>query len=97
MTRIIELLISTTPLMRHFPPVNQQMGWKGREERAEYLLAEKQQTRASKQNCCKPPMLMGPPSVPARLHEPAHNSLVGHTIPHDRPTGLSDKIVLAAP
>lgn len=55
------------------------------------------QTRTSKQNCCKPPILIGPPSEPARLQEPAQSSLVGHTIPHERPTGLSDRMILAAP
>ena len=47
--------------------------------------------------CCSPPMLMGPPSVAAALQPPTHKSLVGHTMPHERPTGLSERICFAAP
>ena len=46
-------------------------------------------TRTSVANCCSPPMLIAPPSVAAALQPPAHRSLVGQTIPHDRPKGLS--------
>ena len=35
--------------------------------------------------------------VAATLQPPAHKSEVGHTIPHERPNGLSDKICFAAP
>ncbi len=48
-------------------------------------------------NCCSPPMLMGPSSDAYKLHPPTQRSLVGHTIPHVRPRGLSEKIALAAP
>ena len=48
-------------------------------------------------NCCKPPILMGPSSEAYKLQPPTHKSLVGHTIPQVKPTGLSLKITLAAP
>lgn len=40
---------------------------------------------------------MGPSSDACKLHPPTHKSLVGHTIPHVNPNGLSEKIALAAP
>ena len=48
-------------------------------------------------NCCRPPMLIGPSSEAYKLQPPTQRSLVGHTIPHVKPTGLSLKIALAAP
>jgi hypothetical protein len=48
-------------------------------------------------NCWRPPILIGPSSLAYRLHPPTQRSLVGHTIPHVKPNGLSLKIVFAAP
>ena len=48
-------------------------------------------------NCCNPPILIGPSSLAYKLHPPTHKSLVGQTIPHVSPSGLSEKIALAAP
>jgi hypothetical protein len=42
-------------------------------------------------------ILMGPSSVPYKLHPPTHKSLVGQIMPQVSPRGLSDKIALAAP
>ena len=42
-------------------------------------------------------MLIGPSSVAAKLQLPAHKLLTGQTMPHERPNGLSLKIILAAP
>jgi hypothetical protein len=47
--------------------------------------------------CCKPPMLIAPPSVAAALQPPTQRSEVGQTMPQERPTGLSDRICFAAP
>lgn len=48
-------------------------------------------------NCCNPPILIGPSSVAYKLHPPTQRSEVGQTIPQVRPSGLSEKIILAAP
>lgn len=53
--------------------------------------------QTSVENCCRPPMLMGPSSDAYRLHPPTQRSLVGHTIPHVRPSGLSENIAFADP
>jgi len=42
-------------------------------------------------------ILIGPSSEKNMLQGPAHNLDTGHNKPQDIPTGLSDKIVLAAP
>lgn len=42
-------------------------------------------------------ILMGPSSELNMLQGPAHNLDTGHNIPQDKATGLSDKMVLAAP
>ena len=48
-------------------------------------------------NCCSPPIFIGPSSEAYRLQPPTHKSLVGHTIPHVSPSGLSENIAFAAP
>ena len=42
-------------------------------------------------------MFIGPSSLACRLQPPAQRSEVGQTIPHDKPSGLSLNIILAAP
>jgi hypothetical protein len=53
--------------------------------------------QTSVENCCKPPILIGPSSDANKLHPPTHKSLVGQTIPQVSPRGLSEKIILAEP
>jgi len=49
------------------------------------------------ENCCKPPILIGPSSLAYKLQPPTHKSDVGQTIPHVKPSGLSLNIILADP
>lgn len=53
--------------------------------------------KTSVANCCNPPMLIAPSSVAAKLQPPTHKSLVGHTMPQVKPSGLSENIAFAAP
>lgn len=46
---------------------------------------------------CSLLMLMGPCSSWKTLQEPAHSWETGQSIAHDKPKGLLDKMVLAAP
>lgn len=53
--------------------------------------------KTSVANCCSPPMLIPPSSVACKLQPPTQRSLVGQTMPHVIPNGLSEKIAFAAP
>ena len=63
-----------------------------------YQLPDNQYTvQTSVAYCCNPPILIGPSSAAYKLQPPTHRSLVGQTIPHVRPRGLSEKMAFEAP